>query len=127
MTTVDFYIVTAFTNFVLLYRYDGQRKCMYALTAVYLDLLSSLACNKTPEMSGRFQRLKFADLIIGEMSLEFQAAVSNSRPGPANGDEYSDYGPGATRERTGPITVPKLNMSGLKNTGRDVPLSLIHI
>ena len=72
-------------------------------------------------MSGRFQRLKFADLIIGEMSLEFQAAGSTSRPGPANGEEYSDYGPGATRERTGPITVPKLNMSGLKNTGRDVP------
>ena len=118
---VDFYIVTAFTNFVLLYRYDGQRKCMYALTAAYLELLSSLACNKTPEMSGRFQRLKFADLIIGEMSLEFQAAGSTSRPGPANDEYYFDYGPGSMREPTGPVTVPKLNMSGLKSIGKDVP------
>ena len=120
---VDFYIVTAFTNFVLLYRYDGQRKSAYALTALYLELLSSLACNKAPEMSGRFQRLKFADLIIGEMSLEFQAAGSTSQTDPTNDEKYSGDVPGAMRARPGPVTVPKLNMSGLKSIGGDVPVT----
>ena len=109
----DFYIITAFTNFVRLYRYDGARKTMHSLTGVYLELLSALACNKTPEMSRRFQRLKFADLIIGEMSLEFHGAkLASSLTAAVDNPSMLN---GNLQAQTGPKGVPRLNMSILKN------------
>ena len=109
----DFYIITAFTNFVRLYRYDGARKTMHSLTGVYLELLSALACNKTPEMSRRFQRLKFADLIIGEMSLEFHATKIAAPPTPAVDDPSMSSG--NLQAQAGPKGVPRLNISILKH------------